>query len=52
MSEPVSLAIGLVKFLGGALPAWQEWFAAALVEPWVMQGNEVDWPQVRRIEIA
>jgi glutathione S-transferase len=31
-----------------ALPAWQEWTAAALVEPWVMRGNEVDWPTVLR----
>jgi glutathione S-transferase len=25
-----------------ALPAWSQWHAAALVEPWVMAGNEVD----------
>jgi len=31
-----------------ALPAWQEWRAAALQEPWVMSGNEVDWPTVLR----
>jgi glutathione S-transferase len=31
-----------------ALAAWQEWTAAALVEPWVMPGNEVDWPTVLR----
>ncbi|HVY58543.1 MAG TPA: glutathione S-transferase family protein [Xanthobacteraceae bacterium] len=31
-----------------ALPAWREWQAAALAEPWVMQGNEVDWPEVLR----
>ncbi|MBI5910689.1 MAG: glutathione S-transferase family protein [Betaproteobacteria bacterium] len=30
-----------------ALPAWNEWRAAALKEPWVMQGNEPDWPLVR-----
>ncbi len=30
-----------------ALPAWAEWRAAALKEPWVMQGNEPDWPLVR-----
>ncbi len=29
-----------------ALPAWSEWRAAALREPWVMKGNEVDWPNV------
>jgi glutathione S-transferase len=31
------------------LPAWQEWAAAGLRESWVMQGNEVDWPEVRRL---
>lgn len=31
-----------------ALPAWAEWRAAALKEPWVMQGNEPDWPAVRK----
>jgi glutathione S-transferase len=30
-----------------ALPAWTEWRAAALKEPWVMQHNEPDWPLVR-----
>jgi hypothetical protein len=30
------------------LPAWAEWRAAALKEPWVMSGNEVDWPAVPR----
>ena len=30
-----------------ALPAFAEWRAAALKEPWVMQGNEPDWPLVR-----
>jgi len=30
-----------------ALPAWQEWRAAAMLEPWVMQHNEPDWPLVR-----
>jgi glutathione S-transferase len=32
-----------------ALPAWSEWRAAALKEPWVMQGNEPDWPTVRKV---
>ncbi len=32
-----------------ALPAWQEWLAAALKEPWVMQHNEPDWPLVRGV---
>jgi glutathione S-transferase len=32
-----------------ALPAWAEWREAALKEPWVMQGNEPDWPLVRGV---
>jgi glutathione S-transferase len=32
-----------------ALPAWGEWRAVALKEPWVMKGNEPDWPLVRRV---
>jgi glutathione S-transferase len=31
-----------------ALPAWQEWYAAALKEEWVLKDFEVDWPQVLR----
>ena len=31
------------------LPAWREWREAALKEPWVMQGNEPDWPTVRGV---
>ena len=31
-----------------ALPAWTEWRAAALKEPWVMANAEVDWPVVLR----
>jgi glutathione S-transferase len=31
-----------------ALPAWQEWRAAALREPWVLAEDEVDWPKVLR----
>ena len=34
-----------------ALPAWREWFGAALKEPWVMQGNEPDWPEVKRVQV-
>jgi glutathione S-transferase len=33
-----------------ALPAWSEWRAAALKEPWIMKGNEPDWPWVRGVE--
>jgi len=32
-----------------ALPAFLEWRAAGLQEPWVMQSNEPDWPVVRGI---
>jgi glutathione S-transferase len=35
-----------------ALPAWQEWTAAALKEPWVMRHNEPDWPLVRGIKLS
>jgi glutathione S-transferase len=31
-----------------ALPAWAEWHAAALKEPWVLAADEVDWPTVRK----
>lgn len=34
-----------------ALPAWQEWTAAALKEPWVMKHNEPDWPLVRGVAV-
>ena len=30
------------------LPAWAEWRAAALQEPWVLHEDEVDWPNVLR----
>jgi len=32
-----------------ALPAWAEWRAAALAEPWVLPEDEVDWPKVLRV---
>jgi len=32
-----------------ALPAWGEWRAAALTEPWVLLEDEVDWPKVLRV---
>ena len=31
-----------------ALPAWRQWAAAAVEEPWVVAEDEVDWPQVHR----
>jgi glutathione S-transferase len=30
-----------------ALPAWREWYDAAMQETWIMQHNEPDWPLVR-----
>ncbi len=32
-----------------ALPAWQEWYTAALKEEWVLEEDEVDWPTVLRV---
>lgn len=32
-----------------ALPAWAEWKAAAVKEPWVLAEDEVDWPTVLRV---
>ncbi|HKS87621.1 MAG TPA: glutathione S-transferase family protein [Pseudolabrys sp.] len=34
-----------------ALPAWREWQAAAIKEPWIMKGNEPDWPFVRGVAL-
>lgn len=34
-----------------ALPAWEEWVAGALAEPWVIEDFEVDWPQVKRMNL-
>jgi len=31
-----------------ALPAWAEWKAAAVKEPWVLPQDEPDWPKVLR----
>jgi glutathione S-transferase len=31
------------------LPAWQEWYAAALKEEWLLAEDEVDWPTVLRV---
>jgi glutathione S-transferase len=35
-----------------ALPAWTQWRAAALKEPWIMRHNEPDWPMVRGALVA
>jgi glutathione S-transferase len=32
-----------------ALPAWVEWYAAAVKEPWVLEKDEPDWPKVLRV---
>jgi glutathione S-transferase len=39
------------RYIGAilALPAFAEWRVAGLKEPWVMQGNEPDWPLVRGV---
>jgi len=33
-----------------ALPAWREWYAAALKEEWLLEEDEVDWPTVLRVQ--
>jgi glutathione S-transferase len=35
-----------------ALPAWREWYGAALKEKWIMRHNEPDWPLVRGVKIS
>jgi glutathione S-transferase len=35
-----------------ALPAWREWKAAALKEPWVLPQDEPDWPKVPKVSEA
>ena len=35
-----------------SLPAWNEWRADALEEPWIMKGNEPDWPLVRGVAVS
>jgi glutathione S-transferase len=32
-----------------ALPAWKEWYDAAMKETWIMQHNEPEWPLVRGV---
>jgi glutathione S-transferase len=32
-----------------ALPAWHDWYAAALKEEWLLAEDEVDWPTVLRV---
>ena len=34
-----------------ALPAWQEWYDAALKEEWLLAEDEVDWPTVLRVNL-
>jgi glutathione S-transferase len=33
-----------------ATPAWQEWYAAALKEEWLLAEDEVDWPKVLKVD--
>jgi glutathione S-transferase len=35
-----------------ALPAWAEWRTAALKEPWILKGDEPEWPLVRGVPVA
>jgi glutathione S-transferase len=35
-----------------ALPAWHEWYDAAMKETWIMQHNEPDWPLVRGVPVS
>jgi len=35
-----------------ALPAWCEWYDAAMKETWIMRHNEPDWPLVRGVPIS
>ena len=34
-----------------ALPAWREWYDAAMRETWIMQHNEPEWPLVRGVAV-
>jgi len=34
-----------------ALPAWREWYDAAMKETWIMKHNEPDWPLVRGVPV-
>jgi glutathione S-transferase len=47
----VTVAAGTRAYMEAvmALPAWREWHAAALKEPWVLAEDEVDWPTVRKV---
>jgi glutathione S-transferase len=35
-----------------ALPAWREWYDAAMQEKWIMRHNEPDWPLVRGVKVS
>jgi glutathione S-transferase len=45
----VNAAAGAYMQAVMGLPAWREWHAAALLEPWVLPEDEVDWPTVMRV---
>jgi glutathione S-transferase len=47
----VDVGAGTRDYMGAvmALPAWREWHAAALKEPWVLAEDEVDWPTVHKV---
>jgi len=48
----VEVGAASAAFMGAvmALPAWQEWYAAALQEEWLLEEDEVDWPTVLRVK--
>jgi glutathione S-transferase len=46
---PVSPATRAYMEAVMALPAWKEWYDAAMKETWIMQHNEPDWPLVRGV---
>jgi glutathione S-transferase len=48
-AEVGAVSITYMKSMMG-LPAWQEWYAAALKEEWLLEEDEVDWPTVLRVE--
>jgi len=49
---PVSAATRAYMDAVMGLPAWREWYDAAMQESWIMQHNEPDWPLVRGKAVA
>ncbi|MCF8478284.1 MAG: glutathione S-transferase family protein [Pseudolabrys sp.] len=46
----IAVGVGTRAYMDAvrALPAWREWHAAAVKEPWVLEKEEVDWPAVHK----